>query len=104
MARSGAVSALVSLAERVGAEVHGDVLPAQVNFPNQHPQFSGRMGRDQAAVGALLADADAVVMVGAEIFEEVWFADADPFPARATRIERPKALPDWRWHSLQWQA
>jgi hypothetical protein len=24
--------------------------------------------------------------------------------SRFTAMDMPKALPDWRWHSLQWQA
>lgn len=87
VARSGAVDALVTLAERIGAPVWGEVLPAQINFPNRHPHFRDRMGHDQAAFRERLAGADLVLLVGGDFFEEVWYVDVDPFPEGARRIQ-----------------
>jgi benzoylformate decarboxylase len=79
VARSGATLALVELAELIGAPVYSVVLPARLNFPNQHPHFRDRMANDQAAMRERIGDSDAVLMVGGEFFEETWFADAQPF-------------------------
>jgi benzoylformate decarboxylase len=84
---AGAVPALVALAERLGAPVYWEVLPARVNFPNQHPQYRGRMVSDQAAINRRLRDHDAILMVGGRFFEEVWYVDGDPFPPGAKRIQ-----------------
>jgi benzoylformate decarboxylase len=87
VARAGAVEELVTFAERLGASVHGDILPAQMNFPNQHPNFSGRGAGDYAQIRAMTEGADLVVLVGGEFFEEVWFVDTEPFPADARVIQ-----------------
>ena len=49
VAQSGAVSALVALAEFLGAGVYSEILPARVNFPNQHPHYRDRLPHDQRA-------------------------------------------------------
>lgn len=85
--KAGAVPALVELAERLGAPVYWEVLPARVNFPNRHPQYRGRMVSDQAAIRRRLRDHDVVLMVGGRFFEEVWFMDDEPFPPGAKRIQ-----------------
>ena len=87
VARADAVGELVSLAEATGAAVHGDVLPARLNFPNLHPQFRDRMARDQRAIRDRMGNADAIVLVGGRFFEEVWFVDGAPFPDDARIIQ-----------------
>ncbi len=87
VARSGATQALIELAELLGSPVYSVVLPARLNFPNQHPQFRDRMANDQAAMRERVGDSDVVLMVGGEFFEETWFADADPFPNAAKLVQ-----------------
>jgi len=87
VAAAGALDALVALAEMLGARVYGEVLPAQVSFPNQHPAFRGRLSQDQREIRKQLGDCDAVVLVGGEFFEEIWFADEAPFPEATQRIQ-----------------
>ena len=87
VARSGAVSELVALAEALGASVHGEILPAHVGFPNQHPNYSTRGAGDYAQIRSLAGDADLVLLVGGEFFEEVWYVDTEPFPEGATVIQ-----------------
>jgi benzoylformate decarboxylase len=87
VARSGALAELVRLAELLGASVYSEVLPARVNFPSGHPAARERGANDQASVRKLLGDADAVLLVGGQFFEEVWFADASPFPEDAALIQ-----------------
>jgi len=86
VARGGAVNELVTLAERLGATVWGEVLPARTNFPNRHPQFRGRMAQDQGAIRRTLEGADLVMLVGGEFFEEIWYAPDPTFPDGAARI------------------
>ena len=87
VARADAVAEAVALAEALGATVYGDVLPARLNFPNQHPQFRDRMARDQSAIRARMGEADTIVLVGGRFFEEVWFVDDSPFPEHARIIQ-----------------
>ena len=87
VARGDAVDELVALAEATGAAVYADVLPARLNFPNQHPHFRDRMARDQSAIRARMGGAEAILLVGGQFFEEVWFVDAPPFPEGARIIQ-----------------
>ncbi|HEY5701485.1 MAG TPA: thiamine pyrophosphate-dependent enzyme, partial [Gammaproteobacteria bacterium] len=77
----------VDVAECIGAPVYSVVLPARLNFPNQHPHFRDRMANDQAAMRERVGDSDAVLLVGGEFFEETWFADAAPFPETTRLIQ-----------------
>ena len=85
--RSGAVEELVTLAERIGADVFGDVLPVQVNAPSDHPCVRARSFGDHAQVRAAVGDADLVLLVGGEFFEEVWYVEDAPFPQGAPVIQ-----------------
>ncbi|MBT6277887.1 MAG: thiamine pyrophosphate-binding protein [Chromatiales bacterium] len=87
VARAGAVDDLVALAERTGASVHGEILPAHLGFPNQHPCFSTRGAGDYAQIRSLTGDADLIMLIGGEFFEEVWYVDAQPFPDGAKVIQ-----------------
>ena len=87
VARADAVAEAVALAEATGAAVYADVLPARINFPNQHPHFRDRMARDQRAIRTRVGGADAIVLVGGRLFEEVWFVDDSPFPEGARIIQ-----------------
>ena len=87
VAQSGAVDALVALAERIGADVYGDVLPVQVNAPSAHPCLRARSFGDHAQVRAAVGDTDLVLLVGGEFFEEVWYVEDAPFPDGAPVIQ-----------------
>ena len=77
----------VALAERIGADIHGDVLPAQVNVPAGHPCVRAQGFGDHAQVRAAVGDADLVLLVGGEFFEEVWYVEDAPFPDGAPVIQ-----------------
>jgi benzoylformate decarboxylase len=81
------VDDLVALAERTGASVHGEILPAHLGFSNQHPCFSTRGAGDYAQIRSLTGDADLIMLIGGEFFEEVWYVDAQPFPDGAKVIQ-----------------
>lgn len=87
VAKAGAVDALVDVAEQIGAAVYSVVLPARLNFPNQHPHFFDRMANDQAAMRERIGNSDVVLLAGGEFFEETWFADAEPFPSSTRLIQ-----------------
>ena len=87
VARSGAGEELIALAERIGADVHGDVLPVQVNVPSRHPCVRAHGLGDHAQVRAAAGDADLVLLVGGEFFEEVWYVEDAPFPEGAPVIQ-----------------
>ena len=87
VAQSGAAAELAALAERIGADLYGDVLPVQVNFPARHPCVRARGFGDHAQVRAAAGDADLVLLVGGEFFEEVWYVEDAPFPAGAPVIQ-----------------
>ena len=87
VAQSGAAAELIGLAERIGADVYGDILPVQVNVPGAHPCVRTRGFGDHAQVRAAVGDADLVLLVGGEFFEEVWYVEDAPFPAGAPVIQ-----------------
>ena len=87
VAQSGAAEELIALAERIGADLYGDVLPAQVSFPSRHPCVRARGFADHAQVRTAVGDADLVLLVGGEFFEEVWYVEEAPFPAGAPVVQ-----------------
>ena len=87
VARYGAMQNLVVLAEQIGAQVFAEFLPSHVSFPNQHAAFIGRSGQDYRTIRNQTDGADAVLLVGGEFFEEVWFTDTTPFPDNAPIVQ-----------------
>ena len=87
VARSGATANLAALAERIGAAVFAELLPAQVSFPVHHPHYRGKLPADHKAIGRLLGDYDLVLLLGGAFFEEVWYSEAPPFMAGAKVVQ-----------------
>ena len=87
VAQSGAGGELIGLAERIGADVYGEVLPVQVNVPSGHPCVRAHGFGDHAQVRSAVGDADLVLLVGGEFFEEVWYVEDAPFPEGAPVIQ-----------------
>jgi benzoylformate decarboxylase len=75
-----AVEELVRFAEALGAPVWNTVLMAQMNFPFSHPQFRSELPGEYPAIRRLLGEPDVVVAVGADLFHEVFYSEASPFP------------------------
>jgi len=63
VARSGAVADAVALAEAMGARVHPEIMAAEANFPEDHPQFVSHIPPDEE-MASLLLDARTIVFVG----------------------------------------
>lgn len=86
VATSGAQRELTAVAERLGAPVWG-VNCSEVNFDTTHPLYGGQsghmFGKDSARV---VADADAVLVVGTYVFPEVFPSLDSPFKDDATIV------------------
>ena len=67
LAQAEGMAAAVALAEQCGAGVYAASL-ARNNFPTGHSQFLGRINPTLSAGRRLLADADVVLAVGANVF------------------------------------
>jgi benzoylformate decarboxylase len=80
VARSGSVSMLVDLAEKLGAGVWFEGLRARNSFPTDHPSYRGTLAFDAPGVAKQFAGNDLVLLVGGPFFEEVWYAPGSPFP------------------------
>ena len=80
VARSGSVSMLVDLAEKLGAAVWFEGLRARNSFPTDHPSYRGTLAFDAAGIAKQFAGNDLVLLVGGPFFEEVWYAPGSPFP------------------------
>ena len=75
VARARALPALVPLAERLGARVHGEPIYRRTVFPGDHALWRGGLFPTVPAVRKALDDADAVLVVGASMF--TWFLQAE---------------------------
>lgn len=80
VARARAVPALIALAERLGARVHGEPIYRRTNFPGDHPAWRGGLYPAPAAVRKAMAGADAALIVGASVFTWFLHAPGEPFP------------------------
>jgi benzoylformate decarboxylase len=78
VARGRAVAALVSLAERLGARVHGEPIFRRTVFPGDHALWRGGLFPTVSAVRKAFDNADAVLVVGASMF--TWFLHAPGTP------------------------
>lgn len=86
VASSQAMTELVQIAELLGAHVWNTVLMGALNFPLSHPQFRGELPGEYAAIRRALGDADVILAVGADLFDEVFYADGSPLPESSTLI------------------
>jgi benzoylformate decarboxylase len=68
VAASGAVGALVAVAEHLGCPVHGSPLHSNVVFPTAHPQWAGPLPPQADGIGATLSQYDVVLLVGGRAF------------------------------------
>jgi benzoylformate decarboxylase len=87
VARTGAVPALVALAERIGAPVWFEGIRGHASFPSEHPHARASVPFDAAAIRKTFDGADLVLLVGGAFFEEVWFSTGSPFPDKACVLQ-----------------
>jgi benzoylformate decarboxylase len=74
VARARALPALVAVAERLGARVHGEPIYRRTVFPGDHALWRGGLYPSVPAVRKAFDNADAVLIVGASMF--TWFLHA----------------------------
>lgn len=83
VAASGAQVELVQVAEALGADVWGSD-HSEVNIPFDHPLYRGSLGHMFGSASArVVADADAVLIVGTYVFPEVFPLLGEVFAADA---------------------
>lgn len=68
VAASGAVPALVAVAEALGCSVHGSPLHSNVVFPTTHPLWANALPPSAGAISSALAAYDVVLLVGGRAF------------------------------------
>jgi benzoylformate decarboxylase len=68
VARAGATDALARLAERLGAPVHGEPMPATVPLATDHPLWRGPLPAFAAEIAPRLERHDVVLAVGMPVF------------------------------------
>lgn len=97
-AGAGAVAELVRLAERLGAPVWAEAMRGHISFPASHPLACGSLPFDAAPTRRALAEADLVLLVGGDFFEELWFSPGRPFPdsARIIHLEASSRQLAWK--------
>lgn len=81
----GANRAVVDLAERLGAAVWLEAMPARSGFPEDHRLFQGLLPPVRDQILATLAANDVVVTLGASVFKFHVHVDG-PFLAAGTRL------------------
>jgi benzoylformate decarboxylase len=88
VARSGrdAVSEAVSLAESVGARVHGEILASEVNFPTDHDQWISYIPPDEDLARTLMS-ADVLLQVGCSTNTTLVRHENDLIPEETTCID-----------------
>ena len=74
IAQSGGVAAMTQVAEMLGARVFAASF-SEVNFPTSHPLWSGLLNTSSPVTRRLLAGADVVLAVGANIFSSFLYVD-----------------------------
>lgn len=74
VARARAMPALVAVAERLGARVHGEPIYRRTVFPGDHPLWRGGLFPTVPAVRKAFDNADAALVIGASMF--TWFLHA----------------------------
>jgi len=72
LAQAEGMDAAVRVAEKLGARVYATSI-ARANFPSGHSQFLGRINPTLPAGRQLLADADVILAVGANVFSGFFY-------------------------------
>jgi benzoylformate decarboxylase len=87
VARAGAMPELTALAELIGARVHGEPIYRRTSFPATHPLWRGGLYPAPPAIRKALDGADAVLIVGANVFTWFLHTEGEPFPRGLSVIQ-----------------
>lgn len=91
VARTGAVGALVRVADAIGAPVWVEGLRQQLSFPTGHGNARPALPFEAGAIRNALGGADLVLLLGGPFFEEVWYSTESPFPEGALAVQVEEA-------------
>ena len=80
IAAGGALSEVVALAETLGARVYGAPLYSNLNFPTDHPLWSGMLAFTAASVAGTLSRYRRIFVVGAKAFLVYPWTPPSPLP------------------------
>ena len=94
VAASGAVEALVAVAEAVGAKVFGSPLHSNVVFPFDHPLWAGALPAQAGAVRNVLTGHQRVFLVGEQAFMAYLWSPGSPLP-EGTELLHLSPDPAW---------
>jgi benzoylformate decarboxylase len=81
VAGGGAVAEVVALAETLGARVYGVPLYSNLNFPTDHPLWTGMLGFTAANVSGTLSRFRRIFVIGAKAFLVYPWTPPSPLPA-----------------------
>ncbi|MDQ1394760.1 MAG: benzoylformate decarboxylase [Acidimicrobiaceae bacterium] len=87
VASSGAVPALVQVAEALGVPVFGSPLHSTLVFPTDHPQWRGPLAPRADAIRKTLAGFRRIFLVGSHAFLVYPYAPGSPLPEAAELIQ-----------------
>ncbi|MFC1901608.1 thiamine pyrophosphate-binding protein [Chloroflexota bacterium] len=85
VARNGAMSEVVRLAELTGARVYQQWM-SDVNFPNQHPLYMGEISTDNPSSREILEPFDVLVVIGCQLFGQDKYVP-EPLAAKIIQID-----------------
>ena len=87
VARAGAQSELLHLAETLGAAVHGEPIHRRLSFPGDHALWRGGLYPTATATAKALERFDAVLIAGASVFTWLFHAPGSPFSSTQTIVQ-----------------
>src|SRR5436309_2777391 len=87
VARAGAQAELVTLAETLGAAVHGEPIHRRLSFPGDHGLWRGGLYPTATAAAKALERFDTVLVVGASVFTWLFHAPGSPFGGAQTVVQ-----------------
>lgn len=99
---SGAMDALVTLAETVGARVFGSPLHSTTVFPQSHPHWAGSLPASAAGIRGALDGNDRVLLVGGRAFMVYPYTPGSPLPGGADLLHlSPDSVQIGRAHPVR---
>jgi benzoylformate decarboxylase len=83
VAGGGGVGPVVALAEALGARVYGAPLHSNLDFPTDHPLWTGMLGFTAAAIAGTLSRYRRIFVIGAKAFLVYPYTEGPPLPKGA---------------------
>jgi benzoylformate decarboxylase len=83
----GAVTALVALAEALGATVYHQPMNDGIDFPTAHPLYAGMLTPTNTAIRDTLSAHDVVFIIGTHAFMAHHYTPGSPIPAATTVVQ-----------------